>query len=83
MVRNQPVYDYLWIRDCSAVVNEKWLAEPELLEFFEQHQISVDWTKRGKMTYEEYKAITMKDVLKRCTFKQIVIKSTNRIRSFF
>lgn len=77
------IYDYLWIKDCSAVINGKWLAEKELLEFFERYKINVDWTKRGKMTWEEYQAITMKDVLKKYTVKQIIIKSFNRVRSFF
>ena len=83
IVNNPPIYDYLWIKDCSACVNGKWLAEPELLTFFEENNILVDWSKRGKMTYEEYQAITMKDVLKKYTFGQIIVKAFNRFRSFF
>lgn len=83
VVKNPPVYDYLWIKDCSAVVNSKWLAEPELLEFFEESKIQIDWTKRGRMTHEEYQAITMVDVMKRYTIPQIFVKTFNRIRSFF
>lgn len=83
VVESSPVYDYLWIKDCSAVINGKWLAEKELLDFFKEHDIQVDWTKRGKMTHAEYQAITMKDVVKRYTPMQIVMKCINRVRSFF
>lgn len=83
IVENPPIYDYLWIRDCSAVVNGKWIAEKELIDFFEKNNVSVDWSKRGKMTYDEYQAISMKDVIKRYSFKEIVLKSVNRVRSFF
>lgn len=83
VVDKPPVYDYLWIDDCSAVINGKWLAEPELLSFFEKHKINVDWSKRGRMTVQEYRNITMKDIIKRLTMKEIIIKSFNRIRSFF
>ncbi len=83
IVDNPPIYDYLWIKDCSACINGKWLAEPELLDFFEKNAIFVDWSKRGKMTYEEYQAVTMKDVIKKYTFGQIIVKAFNRFRSFF
>lgn len=83
VVENAPIYDYLWIKDCSAVINGKWLAEKELLTFFEENQIQVDWSRRGKMTYDEYMAITMKDVVRKYTPLQILVKCVNRIRSFF
>lgn len=83
IVDSPPVYDYLWIKDCSAVINSKWLNEPELFQFFEENGIAVDFSKRGKMSRKEYEDITMKDVLKRYTPWQIVVKSFNRFRSLF
>lgn len=83
VVESSPVYDYLWIKDCSAVINGKWLAEEELLTFFEENQIQVDWSRRGKMTHAEYQAITMKDVVRKYTPLQILVKCVNRVRSFF
>lgn len=83
VVKNQPIYDYLWIKDCSAVINGKWLADNELIDFFNSNEIDVDWTKRGKMTYEEYLAITMKDVIKKYSAGDILLKFCNRIRSVF
>ena len=83
VIDNPPIYDYLWIKDCSAVINGKWLGEPELSEFFEKNEIPVDYSKRGKLTYEEYKAITMKEVVKRYTLPQIIVKAFNRFRSLF
>lgn len=82
-IARPPIYDYLWIRDCSAVVNGKWLDEPELTGFFEENDIQIDWGKRGKMTYEEYQAVSMRDILKRYSLRQIIFKSFNRVRSFF
>ena len=83
VVDTMPIYDYLWIKDCSAVINSKWLNEPELLEFMEKNEINVDWSKRGKMTHEEYLAVTMQDVIKKYTFGQIIVKCINRVRSLF
>lgn len=83
VVTNPPIYDYLWIKDCSAVINGKWLAEEELLNFFSENHIEIDWSKRGKMTYQEYQDITFGDVIKKYTFSQLVEKSINRVRSFF
>ncbi len=83
VVDTMPIYDYLWIKDCSAVINSKWLNEPELIEFMEKNEINVDWSKRGKMTHEEYLSVTMQDVIKKYTFGQIIVKCFNRIRSLF
>lgn len=83
VVDTMPIYDYLWIKDCSAVINSKWLNEPELIEFMEKNEINVDWSKRGKMTHEEYLAVTMQDVIKKYTFGQIIVKCINRVRSLF
>lgn len=83
IVDNPPIYDYLWIKDCSAVINGKWLGEPELLKFFEKNDIKVDFSKRGKMTHQEYVNITMADVIKKYTLPQIIVKTINRFRSLF
>ena len=78
-----PIYDYLWIKDCSAVIHGKWLGEPELIEHFVKTDIEIDYSKRGKMTHEEYVNCTMKQVVKQYTFWQIIKKCFNRFRSFF
>lgn len=83
IVSSPPIYDYLWIKDCSAVINGKWLNEPELIEFFANNEIAVDYGYRGKMTRQEYEAVSMSDVLKRYTFRQKVVKAFNFIRSYF
>ena len=83
VVDNPPVYDYIWIRNCSAVINGKWLAEKELIEFFEQNEILVDWNRREKMTYEEYHSITMSDIFRRYSPGEFLVKCINRVRSFF
>ena len=83
VVKNPPIYDYLWIKDCSAVIHGKWLNEPELKEHFKTAQIEIDYTKRGQMTYQEYVESGMADVIKRYSIWQIIVKVFNRIRSFF
>ncbi len=77
------VYGYIRIKNCSAVVNGKWLKEPELLTFFEENDIPVDFSHRDWITVEEYRSVTMKTIMKRYTFGQIIVKSINRIRSIF
>ncbi len=83
IVSHPVIYDYLWIKDCSAVVNGKWINEPELTNFFEENNIKVDYSKRGQMTVAEYKAVDMKTVLKRYTFWQKVKKAFNYFRSIW
>ncbi len=83
IVRTPPVYDYLWIKDCSAVVNGKWIDEPELTDFFKDNGIEVNYDYRGKMTLEEYKAIDMKTIVKRYKWYQVIAKAFNAFRSLF
>ena len=83
VVRQPAIYDYLWIKDCSAVINSCWLDEPELYDFFEKNNIIVDFSKRGKMTKQQYADKTMKDVIKKYSWWQIVVKSFNFVRSYF
>ncbi len=83
IVNNPPIYDYLWINDCSSVINGKWLDEPELFKFFNDNNIQIDFAERGKMTLQEYNDVTMKDIIKKYSLKQIIIKIFNRIRSYF
>ena len=81
IVSHPIIYDYLWIKDCSAVVHGKWIDEPELTNFFKDNDIKVDYSKRGKMTVAEYVASDMKSVLKRYTFWQKIKKGFNYLRS--
>lgn len=83
VVRQPAIYDYLWIKDCSVVINSCWLDEPEVYDFFENNHIDVDYSKRGKMTQQQYADKTMKDVLKRYSWWEIIVKSFNYIRSYF
>lgn len=83
VVTNPPIYDYLWIKDCSAVINGKWLDEPELTDFFKENQIKIDYEKRGKMTHQEYLDKTMVDIIKKYKPHEIIVKSFNRFRSLF
>lgn len=82
-VQMPPVYDYLWIKDCSAVVNGKWIKEPKLIDFFRSNNIMVNYDYRGMMTFEEYQAIDMSSVIKRYSWSQIIIKCINRFRSMW
>ncbi len=83
VVQSPPIYDYLWIKDCSAIINGKWLGENELTDFFASNGIDIDYTTRGLMTYEEYQSKTMTDVIKKYKPHEIVVKVFNRIRSLF
>ena len=83
VVKSPPIYDYLWIKDCSAVINGKWLDEPELMDFFRDNDIKIDFAKRGKMSHEEYLNKTMADVIKKYKPHEIVVKTFNRLRSLF
>lgn len=83
VVRQPDIYDYLWIKDCSVVINSCWLDEPEVYDFFTSNGIEVDYSHRGKMTKKQYEDKTMYDVLKKYSWWQIVVKSFNYVRSYF
>lgn len=83
VVKWPAIYDYLWVKDCSIVINSCWLDEPEVNEFFRKHKIEIDYTARGKMTKQQYLEKTMKDVVRKYTWWQIIVKSFNYMRSYF
>ena len=77
------VYDYLWVKRCSVIVNGKWLDETEVDRFFAENGIAVDYSSRGRITVAQYRSKTMKDVLKKYTPLQIVQRCFYRVCSFF
>lgn len=64
-------------------MNGKWLKEPELLNFFAENDIKVDYNARGMMIWEEYQAVDMAAVVRRYRWWQIIIKCFNRFRSIW
>lgn len=83
VLNDYPVIDYLWVHDCSAVVNGKWLNEKPVFDFFDSINCKIDYSTRGFITYDEYHSITMKDIIKRYSFLEVLVKLFNRLRSFF
>lgn len=83
VVSSPAVYEYLWVRDCSAVVHGKWLDEPGVTDFFANNGIEIDYNVRPKISYEDYLNEDMKAVIKKLTPWQFVVKSFNSIRSRF
>lgn len=78
-----PIYKYLWVKDCSAVVHGKWLDEPGVLGFFADNGIELDFNARSTISYEEYRKEGMSAQLKKYSLGEIIIKSFNRLRSYF
>ena len=83
IVDDYPIIDYLWVHDCSAVVNGKWIKEQPVFDFFNSTGIDIDYSNRGFITYDEYHAITMADIIKKYSFWEVVKKTVNRFRSIF
>lgn len=84
LIANSPIiFDYLWVDGCSVIVNGKWLDSPEVDDFFASNQISVDLSKRGRISLDEYRSRTLKDTIKKLTAKQFVVKCFNRVKSIF
>lgn len=77
------VYEYLWVRDCSAVVHSKWLDEPGVTDFFVENGISIDYSVRPKITYEDYQQEGMASQLNKYSLWQIILKAFNYFRSRF
>ena len=81
---NEPlIYDYLWVKNCSVIINGKWLNEEPVDRFFAEHGIEIDYDARGRMSADEYRSLTMKDTLKRYTLWQILQRCFFRVCSFF
>ncbi len=77
------VFNYLWEKGCYCVVNGKWMMHPLLSELFESNNIDIDFSKRGTITMEEWNRVDTKEILRRYTLPQIVVKAINRFRSLF
>jgi len=77
------VYDYLWVDSCSAIVNGKWLASKDVDSFFENNDIQIDFSKRGRITYEEYHSRTLSYTIKKLTFFQFIERCFARVRSLW
>jgi len=77
------IYDYLWCQKCSVIVNGKWLLDQQIDDFFKEQGLKMDFAKRGRISVEEYRSKTLKDVLKRYTTLQKLERVVARIRSFF
>lgn len=82
-VQTPAIFNYLWEKECYCVVNGKWMRHPLLDELFEKSNITVDYSKRGTITMEEWKAVDLKTIVKRYTIPQIIMKVINRVRSIF
>lgn len=82
-LENPTIFDYLWVDNCSVIVNGKWLASQVIDDFFKTESMDIDLNVRGRITLEEYRSRTLKDTLKKLTFKQKVERVIARIRSIF
>ena len=82
-IESPVIYDYLWVKGCSVIVNGKWLYDKKIDDFFKSNDIYIDYDKRGRITLEEYRSRTLKDTLKRLSYWQIVKKTLLRIRSLW
>ncbi len=77
------IFNYLWEKECYCVVNGKWMVHPLLVNLFKENNITIDFSKRGTITMEEWNAVTTKDIIKKYNFFQIIVKCFNRFRSLF
>ena len=48
------IYNFLWVDECSPVINGKWFDSIKIDEFFNSNGIAIDFNKRGRISYEEY-----------------------------
>ena len=83
LIRSTPVYDFYIYKDVAPVVNGKWLWEPQVQKDLEEMNLDIDYDARGKITWQEFLDVSFKDILKRYTFWQKVVKVINRVRSIF
>lgn len=83
VVCSPAIYKYLWVKDCSAVVHSKWLDEPGVLDFFEKNGIAIDFNARKTISFEDYKKEGMSAQLRKYSIGEIIVKSFNRMRSYF
>lgn len=83
VVSSPSIYKYMWVRDCSAVVHGKWLDEPGVVGFLNENNIEVDYSKRAKISYDEYLAEGMVAQMRKYSLLDIIKKTFNFLRSQF
>lgn len=82
-VYSPAIFNYLWEKDCYCVVNGKWMLHPLLLSLFKDNGIDVDFLERGTITVDEWKAVTIKTIIKRNGVLGTLKKFISRLRSIF
>ena len=77
------IYDYLWVKNCSVIINGKWLNEEPVDRFFAEHGIEIDYESRGRLTEAQYRSKNNISILKKYTLPQIIQRCFFRVCSFF
>lgn len=77
------VYDYLWVDSCSVIAHGKWLESDKVDSFFADNGLEIDFSKRGRISFEEIKSGSLKDTIKKLSFSQFVERCFARVRSLW
>lgn len=79
------IYNFLWVDECSPVINGKWFDSIKIDEFFNSNGITIDFNKRGRISYEEYLThyVSLFEHFKKYPLHEGIRRGINYIRSVY
>ena len=79
------IFNFLWVDECSPVINGKWFDSHKIDEFFELNGLKVDFEKRGRISYEEYLThyISLFEHFKKYSLFEGIRRAINYVRSVY
>ena len=79
------IFNFLWVDECSPVINGKWFDSPKIDNFFELNGLNIDFNKRGRISYEEYLThyVSLLEHFKKYPINEGIKRAINYVRSVY
>lgn len=79
------IFNFLWVDECSPVINGKWFDSHKIDDFFKLNEISIDFNKRGRISYEEYLThyVSLFEHFKKYSIFESIRRAINYVRSVY
>lgn len=79
------IFNFLWVDECSPVINGKWFDSQKIDKFFELNGLNIDFDKRGRISYEEYLThyVSLLEHFKKYPINEGIKRAINYVRSVY
>ena len=84
-LQNPNIFNFLWVDECSPVINGKWFDSKKIDSFFKSNDIDINFDIRGRISYEEYLThyISLFEHFKKYPLYEGIRRGINYIRSVY